>query len=483
LRIFSKLFFNGTLGNIDPGFFTLYKIFIIDDDISYGLAIWITLVCLLLFYNANPDSTMVLSREYLIKYRRKMLRTRNGYILIIGIIKRGCGRLKNSVKICLLLLLLMLTLRVSVFSSPDIGENYWPKESWRTSTPEAQGMDSERIYAMLKSIKDNSLDIQSVLIIRNGYLVTESYFAPCLKGRLNNIYSCTKSFTSALIGIAIREGYIKDIHQKVIDFFPGYTFKNLDSRKKVITIENLLSMTAGLDWVEPSPGDHRDPHYTRDLIPMTTSKDPIRYILDHSMADEPGSRFYYNTGVSHLLSAIIQKTSGTSTLNFAIQHLFQPLGITDFNWDTDSLGIPWGGMNLFLSPEEMARFGYLYLRHGVWEGKQIVPAEWVETSTKEHSSFNPSPNEKVSYGYQWWIDSYGYHALGFGGQYIYVIPGLDMVVVFTNGNIHDSISYMAPILVEKFILPAVKSDKPLPPNTTVAKKMKKLLKVIEAPGK
>ena len=308
--------------------------------------------------------------------------------------------MKFPVKVFVLLLLLMLLLSAFIFSNSDTNDIYWPKESWRTSTLEAQGMDSERIYAMLKSIKDNSLDIQSVLIIRNGYLVTESYFAPCRKDSLNNIYSCTKSFTSALIGIAIREGYIKDIHQKVTDFFPGYPFKNLDNRKKAITIENLLSMTAGLDWVEPSPADSRDPHYTRDLIPMISAKNSIQYVLDHPMADEPGSRFYYNTGVSHLLSAIIQKTSGTSTLNFAIQHLFQPLGITDFNWDTDSLGIPWGGMNLFLSPEEMARFGYLYLRHGVWEEKQIVPAEWVETSTKEHSSFNPSPGEKVSYGYQ-----------------------------------------------------------------------------------
>lgn len=381
--------------------------------------------------------------------------------------------MKNPVKICLLLLLLILTLSASVFSSSETCDTYWPKESWRTSTPEAQGMDSESIYQMLEYMKERR-NFHSVLIIRNGYLVTEAYFAPYHNDIQQNIASCTKSFTSALIGMAIQDGLIKDIHQKVVEFFPEYNFSNLVEQKKAITIENLLSMTAGLDWVEPSLADGRDLYCQKDVFPMVFSKDSIQYILDHPMNGEPGVRFYYSSGVSHLLSAIIQKVSGMNTLDYANQRLFKPLEIADFGWDKDSAGIPWGGMNLSLTPLEMAKFGYLYLRQGVWEGKQIVPAEWVKASTQDHIRFNVGPLT-FPYGYQWWVAPYGFYAAGHGGQNILVIPESDMVVVFTSGG-EEALS-----VAEKFIIPAVKSVQPLPPNKKIIPKMIKLLREIESP--
>lgn len=368
---------------------------------------------------------------------------------------------------------------VSVFSKIDDGANYWPKESWRTSTPEEQGMDSERLYAMFRSIQridKDFLNLHSVLIIRNGYLVTEAYFTPYHKNIKQHIWDSTDSFISALTGIAIQKGLINDTHQKVLDFFPEYSLANLDDRKKAITIENLLTMTAGIEWFE----NWRGSTYRRDFIPTVMSEDPALNILNRPMAGEPGVRFNYFSGAAHLLSAIIHKTSGTNTLDFANQNLFKPLGISNLDWEQDLRGVPWGFMRLYLTPEDMARFGYLYLRQGVWDGKQIIPAEWVAISTQEHIRWRPTINDSIPYGYMWWIAPSGYYSFGWGDQLIYVIPKSNMVVVFTSGNRQAAVNWLLDIM-ERFVISAVKSDGPLPANPKIARKMKSLLKRIETP--
>jgi CubicO group peptidase (beta-lactamase class C family) len=164
---------------------------------------------------------------------------------------------------------------------------------------------------------------------------------------------------------------------------------------------------------------------------MEETNDWVQYVLDRPMAAEPGSEFHYCSGCSHLLSAIIQETTGIETLAFAQTHLFDPIGITNVYWEPDVTGIANGGWGLEITPRDMAKFGYLYLNEGVWDGKQIIPAEWIKTSTQQSVALK----EEMGYGYQWWIypqlDIYA--ARGFNYQAIYVIPNLDLVIVFTAG--------------------------------------------------
>ncbi|MFW9993358.1 MAG: serine hydrolase domain-containing protein [Candidatus Odinarchaeota archaeon] len=311
--------------------------------------------------------------------------------------------------------------------------NYWP-----TSTPEEQGLNPDILSNMSVHIDSYMRNLDSVLIIRNGVLVYEEYYHLYTRTSKHEIYSCTKSITSALIGIAIDKGYIDNVNQKVVDFFPDKTFTNLDSRKQNMTLEHLLTMTTGLDWGESSP----PPGYGvvgQDYYHMITSSDWVQYVLDKPVIHEPGEVFNYNSGASHVLSAIIQKTTGMETLSFAREYLFGPLGIepADITWNSDPQGIATGGSALRMIPQDMAKLGYLFLNNGTWDDKQVVPTEWVETATRGHPPLAGSDY----YGYQWWLETIsqdkdinGYHALGYNGQMIFVLPELDMVVVFTSGS-------------------------------------------------
>jgi CubicO group peptidase (beta-lactamase class C family) len=317
---------------------------------------------------------------------------------------------------------------------------YWPTEGWRICTPEEQGMDSALLEQMLDAISDRQLNVHGVVVVRNGYIVAETYFPPYDQDTRHEIYSCTKSFISALIGIAIGEGYIEGIDQPVLSLFPDRTFANLDPRKEAMTLEHLLTMTSGLDWEEGMP----------IYVEMVRSGDWVRFVLDKPMVAEPGSEFNYCSGCSHLMSAIIQETAGMNTLDFAQSRLFEPLGITNVHWESDPAGIPNGGWGLHITPRDMAKLGYLCLNDGIWDGRQIVPAEWVRASVQDKIE------TEVEYGYQWWVlpalDAYA--ARGLNGQAIFVIPDLDIVAVFT-GEIIDATSDVLLELVEEFVVPAV----------------------------
>ena len=335
---------------------------------------------------------------------------------------------------------------------------YWPTQGWRTSTPEQQSMDSAQLVQMLDAVTARKLNIHSLLIIRHGYLVAEVYYganSPTLK---HELYSVTKSFTSALVGLAIQKGYIDDLNRPVLDFFADRQIANLDARKKAMTLEHLLTMSSGLEWPESgSSYTTTDNPYMR----MMRSPDWVQFVLDRPMADQPGATFNYNSGSSHLLSAIVQKTTRQSTLAFAQEYLFKPLGITDLVWGTDASGLAVGGSDLRLTPRDMAKFGYLYLKGGVWEGRQIVPAEWVRASTTPQIK---STDSALDYGYQWWIqpdDSFAAH--GLGGQYIFVHPKQDLVVVFTSW-LTGSDTEQPPALMDSFIVPAAQSALALPEN-------------------
>ncbi len=350
---------------------------------------------------------------------------------------------------------------------------YWPGEDWRTSTPEEQGLDSALILAMLQEIQQKKLAIHSVLVIRHGYLVTELYFPPYPQEIKHPMRSVTKTITSALIGIAIQEGYIKSATQNVLDFFPEIARDVKDQNLKDLTIEHLLTMSAGYHTnTLPNPGDQE------------TSFDPARHMLTYSsIIQKPGTSFYYDNSGPHLLSAIIQKTTGMKTAAYAQKKLFGPLGITDVTWGADPQGINTGYTGLALSSRDMAKIGYLYLHRGRWNNTQVVPAQWVAASTTKHMETKGLMNaaEDDGYGYLWWIDSFGgYSAHGFGGQYIFVLPKLDMVVIFTGGL--KNADFPAPHeLVKTFILPAAQSDSALTPNPQAWGQLEAEIKKIEQP--
>jgi CubicO group peptidase (beta-lactamase class C family) len=358
---------------------------------------------------------------------------------------------------------LLLSLSVLSVVNGDSASTYWPDNQWRSSTPEEQGIDSEGIYHMLSYVKDQKLDLHSVLMIRNGYLVTEVYFGPYQRDIRQGVFSCTKSVVSALCGIAMQEGYIKGLDDQVFDYFKGEAIKNIDDQKRSITLKHLLTMSSGLEVAFTGP--------------MLSSGKPIDFVLEKPLVDNPGEVFKYNPGAVHLLSAIIKETAGSDTLYYAKIKLFDPLGISNVSWQADSNGVNVGGTGLSLAPFEMAKLGYLYLRNGVWNGKQIVPEEWVKASAQKYIE-TPLMNEAENsgYGYLWWINSFGgYSAHGFGGQYIYVIPEKDLVVVFTSG-LNDSVFPLPKKLMEDYILPAVKSEKPLPKNNKIKTSMNNLVK-------
>jgi CubicO group peptidase (beta-lactamase class C family) len=318
---------------------------------------------------------------------------------------------------------------------------YWPTDGWRISSPEDQGMDAALLAQMFENIEQHRLKIDSVLVVRNGYIVAEKYYAPYTINTQHVLYSCTKSFISALIGMAIEDGFIESVGQHVLDFFPDQSFQNLDARKEAMTLEDLLTMRAGIAWNEGMPAYQG----------MMGSSDWVAYVLDKPMETDPGNRFNYCSGCSHVMSAIIEKTTDEGTLTFAKNHLFEPLGITNYDWEVDSNGVPNGGWGLHMTPREMAKFGYLFLNEGEWDGQQIIPSEWVRESTQ----VGLPTGEGVDYAYQWWLypnlDLYA--AQGLNGQMIYVIPDLSLVVVFTADMANPSPIYG---LLETWIIPAVR---------------------------
>ena len=306
------------------------------------------------------------------------------------------------------------------------------------ATPESQGLSETRLKETVIKIKNGDYgNIHSLLITRNNYLVSENYFEEYHRDRIHKVNSVTKSITSALIGIAIQHGKIKSVQAKLMEFFPEYLkLENLDLRKKKITLENLLTMTAGFEWDELSI-PYSNP--INDARKMAASPDPIKYMFDLPMRGSPGS-FVYNSGCTTLLGGVLKNATGQSAEEFAVDYLFKPLGIPDYFWKTYSNGTINTGWGLLMRPIDMARFGILFLNDGNWRGNQIVPKEWCQVSTTEHRK---TQLFKFGYGYQWWRISNDdptvsklavndlYFALGYGGQVIIVIPHLRMVVVST----------------------------------------------------
>ena len=324
----------------------------------------------------------------------------------------------------------------------------FPTGGWPTSTPEEQGIHAQPIADMLAEILRTSPYVHSFLLIRNGVLVTEAYFAPITGELPHFLFSATKSVTSALVGIAIQEGYIGGVDQPVLDFFPEMGAKNPNPHLAQLTLEHLLTMSTGhVDYMTPTPYAPPPVDWVEKFLTDKTN----------TLVDEPGAAFLYTSGAAHTLSAVIQKATGKITADYAAEKLFGPLGIHEFTWLPDQNGISFGNSWLRLKALDMAKLGYLYLNQGAWAGKQVIPKTWIEKSTHKHietqqAMFNSS--EKDGYGYMWWMNGFGgYSAHGYGGQFIFVIPETHLVAVFT-GGFNDSLFDTAYQLMKNYVIPA-----------------------------
>lgn len=360
---------------------------------------------------------------------------------------------QNTVSIVSIILILLLIPIVPTqgysATQADVVRDYWPTEEWLNTTPEEQGLSSDQLDNIDSSIIADEIDIDSVIVIKNGYIVYEKYYDFWSQYMPHTIQSCTKSFMSALIGIAIDMGYIDNVSQNIIDFFPNYTIDNWDPRKENITLYHLLTMSSGLEFHEVDI-PYEEPE--NDLFAMYRSDDMWQYVLDRPMEYDPGEHWSYNSGGIELLGGIIEHTTGYSVADFAEEFLFDPIGIDFFSWWRVPANFQYGcGGGLNLKPRDMARFGYLYLNNGNWNGTQVVSSEWVNVSTRMYLETEWG----YQYGYAWWgIPGFTfYQATGHYEQKIYVLPEQDIVVVFT-GNIPDEDWHPTDYFVMQYLIPA-----------------------------
>jgi CubicO group peptidase (beta-lactamase class C family) len=344
----------------------------------------------------------------------------------------------------------------------------WPTAGWTISTPSAEGVDAaalESFHQELASGKHGYVD--GILVIRHGRVVFEksyghdydrlfqgkdpkrgpyNYYDPdwhpyYRKGSLHTMQSVSKSVTSALIGIAMREGAIRTLDAPVLPFFEGFRVRSDDPRWRAMRLVDLLTMTSGIAWDETTV-TYTDPK--NSCARMEQSEDWVQFVLDQDMAAEPGRTFVYSSGVTELLGQILLKTTGRDPEAYAREHLFAPLGIERWYWKKTPTGLPDTEGGLYLEAGDLAKLGFLYLHDGTWEGKRILPEGWVSESTRGRIDGSLGLNGPRKYGFQWWLVPYegrspGYasSALGYGGQFLFVVPEYDLVAVFTGWNIYD----------------------------------------------
>lgn len=362
---------------------------------------------------------------------------------------------------------------------PALGYERPPRtgDGWDTATLEQVGMDAEPLADLLRLIEstDDHL-IHSLLIARDGKLVFEQYWPgldlepgtlePIAKdfGRetLHYVASVSKSLTSALAGIALDQGLIGGVEDSLFSYFPEYAHLRTGDNGPII-VKHLLSFTSGYDWNEFVYGfdDARDSHYQ-----MFNTSDPIGFLLARPVTSEPGSVFHYNSGDTNLLGEIVRRSAAASTLvEFAQRYLFQPLDISTYAWIRFPLApaVTFASGGASLRPRDMAKLGQLHLNGGVWNEARVVSEPWVAASTTEAIPLAGSYRTLYGYGYNWWLGRFPsldgaveyFRAAGWGGQDVFVVPELALVVVFTAGGYYEVRPLDVEDLIVDYILTAI----------------------------
>lgn len=353
-------------------------------------------------------------------------------------------------------------------------------DGWKTAHADSLGIDSRRLARLAESIRAwPELGVHAVLIERGGRLVYEEYFdgfderwgqplgrVSMTRETKHDLRSITKSVVSALTGISIGAGQIRSLDHPVVQWFPEYRELDTAERRRM-TLAHVLSMTSGLEWNEEVP--YNDPR--NDEIRMTRDSQPLRYALSRSFAVDPGSDFRYNGGLTQVIAAVIERATGTSLEDYAQTRLFEPLGITDVEWVGDLAGMPAAASGLRMRARDLAKFGSLYLHDGRWNGRQVIPTDWVQRSTRRQFRFRPRTGADASgqfgYGYFWWYSCYptpqglveARTAVGNGQQRIFVLPGLDMVVTIFAGRYNDFTTggTLGTRILREHVIPAVRT--------------------------
>jgi len=332
----------------------------------------------------------------------------------------------------------ILTLVASCGSSSGSGDsgggvpNYTPttaNDGWQVADPAGQGVNEAALDTAYQEARQLP-NLFSLLVVKNGYLIAERYFNGARMSEAFDTASVTKSFTSALAGIALRDNLLTSVDQRMFEFFPEIAWQQLDSRKSSITIRQMLQMRSGYPWEE----------FDGFLNRLIGTSAWIDLAEEFPLVADPGSKFGYSNLTAHLVGVITARAANESLRAFAERSLFDPLGISVASWPTDADGYHFGSGATMFTARDMARFGQLYLDGGAFGGIQLVPTEWVQDSFESYSgtTYNTEILNAISqleYGYLWWSGVSGSHrfnfAWGHGGQLICVIQDLDMVIVTT----------------------------------------------------
>lgn len=350
----------------------------------------------------------------------------------------------------------------------------WPTREWAVSTPSAQGLDPERWVALDSATRAGRYGpIDHLLVIRNGFKVIAhdyprdygvvasgrrspigcgpgacdgfainpdyNYFDPTTHPYRNgrgphNLQSSSKSVIATVLGAALHQGAIRSLDAPLLEYLTSWGDIRTDPRLARATLRDLLTMRSGIEWHEQD----RPLDSTNTTLQLERSPDWVRFTLSQPMDAEPGTKWAYNSGGSHLISAVIREATGLPADEYARRHLFGPMGITDFFWKRGGGGLPDGESGVYLFPSDLAKLGYLMLNDGVWDGQRLLPAGWAREATARHVEDGPANG--WGYGYQWWrLDRGGleiWATLGFGGQYMLVVPAERLIVVSMGWNVY-----------------------------------------------
>jgi CubicO group peptidase (beta-lactamase class C family) len=369
----------------------------------------------------------------------------------------------------LLLLLAPIGAVAQVDTHADCAAPAMTDDGWEVAAPGSVGLEPALLCRIGPRFSDwKQADIHSVLVIRKGKLVYEHYFTNTDEkygrflgsvaydaGMKHDLRSITKSVTALLLGIAIGKGQIAGVDQPVLPLFPEYAALRSPEKDK-ITLRHLLTMSQGLVWNEELPYSNPDNSESR----MNRAPDPVRYALEQPVEAPAGAFYNYSGGSANIISVLLHKVTGEPLDSLARTELFEPLGITDVEWERFASGEPIAASGLRMRPRDLAKIGQLVLDHGTWHGKQVVPADWVVTAT------SPQINGQqiYFYGYQFWLGRSLVHGhevdwaagVGYGGQRLFIVPSLDLVVLVHAGLYTSSMQSWVPLsILNRYVLAAV----------------------------